>query len=569
MEETTKKAAPNVHEQMEMVARLGKSVTDQIEVYSKDPMKIQEEFLLQLIKSNAETEYGKTFGFSEINSIEDFRKKHPITTYDHYSEYIEREVNGEKNVLLADTPVHFSKTSGTVGNPKKIPLNKKMVDINLRIDTMHLMHMIAENCGYDIFKGRFFNLSEGTCTVLPSGATLGSASALPKSNYSDSAFSDDSGSMFTSPVEASVPRKGTDTRYLHSRFALMEPNVTLLICTFSSFAYEILRYIEKNWKVIVDDIENGTISEQINIPDESRETLMRKIKPMPERAAELRRIFSEGFETPFIPKVWPNMKCMLFVGGSTFATYTDNIKRRYAGPEMQYCLQGINSSECKISTPYEMNNEDSMLIVEGAFFEFLPLDRETDRPLTLDEVEVGGQYEIMVTSSCGFYRYKMGDAVEVTGFYNKLPLIRFLYRVNQTVSITGEKTTEAMLRFSVSNACEELKLQLVDYSLYPDPDNLPMRYVFLVEVDSLPEGVTKEMLRDRIDKYLVTANPSMGAKIRDGICAPSGLELVQPQTYLLYRDIMSMKGISAAQLKPVNIIKNEFQRKFFFGLIER
>ena len=55
-----------------------------------------------------------------------------------------------------------------------------------------------------------------------------------------------------------------------------------------------------------------------------------------------------------------------------------------------------------------------------------------------------------------------------------------------------------------------------------------------------------------------------GDKVAKGICAPTKLNILEPETYSLYRDLMIMKGIAPAQLKPVHIIRNELQRKFFF-----
>ena len=61
---------------------------------------------------------------------------------------------------------------------------------------------------------------------------------------------------------------------------------------------------------------------------------------------------------------------------------------------------------------------------------------------------------------------------------------------------------------------------------------------------------------------------AVGDKVAKGICAPTKLNILEPETYSLYRDLMIMKGIAPAQLKPVHIIRNELQRKFFFSQTE-
>ena len=56
--------------------------------------------------------------------------------------------------------------------------------------------------------------------------------------------------------------------------------------------------------------------------------------------------------------------------------------------------------------------------------------------------------------------------------------------------------------------------------------------------------------------------------MKAGICGPTKLNIVEPETYMLYRDLMQTKGVASGQLKPVRVINNELQRKFFFGLTE-
>lgn len=87
-----------------------------------------------------------------------------------------------------------------------------------------------------------------------------------------------------------------------------------------------------------------------------------------------------------------------------------------------------------------------------------------------------------------------------------------------------------------------------------------------MEIAKIPETLTKEALRDWLEKNLAAANPSMGDKVKKGLCKPPKVCFLQPETYLLYRDMLLMKGYSVGQLKPVNVISNEMQRRFFFGL---
>lgn len=160
----------------------------------------------------------------------------------------------------------------------------------------------------------------------------------------------------------------------------------------------------------------------------------------------------------------------------------------------------------------------------------------------------------------------MKDVFLITGKYNNTPTIEYQYRADKTVSLMGEKTTEIALRRAAEDTAKECGFDLIDCSVYPDTDNT--RYVYLMEIAKIPKGLTKEVLRDSLEANLAKSNPSMGDKVKKGLCAPTEVLFLQPETYLLYRDLLLMKGYSVGQLKPVNVISNEMQRKFFFGLQE-
>lgn len=105
-------------------AKSGRKVIQEMEEISKNPMDAQKKFLRKLLEKNANTVYGQEHDFQNIDIIEMFREKHPVTTYDDFVPYLSRMVDGEKDILVSDKVGHYSKTSGTVGVPKKIPLTK-------------------------------------------------------------------------------------------------------------------------------------------------------------------------------------------------------------------------------------------------------------------------------------------------------------------------------------------------------------------------------------------------------------------------------------------------------------
>lgn len=304
--------------------------------------------------------------------------------------------------------------------------------------------------------------------------------------------------------------------------------------------------------------------------DEIRASLMKKIRPMPERAKELREVFQQGFAEPIVPKLWPHARFLTGVGSGGFKVYADKIREKYMGGTIARYFTGINASEGMISVPFELDNERSVPVPDSIFYEFLPVDAEDDfsKIVTMDQLEVGKEYEIIVTNLSGFYRYRMRDAVRITGWHEKLPVMEFLSRIDQTVSVMGEKTTEVALRAAAEDTAAQLGFEMIDFSVYPDVDHVPPRYTYFMEIDKLPEGLKAKEIRFFLEKNLAKANPSMGDKVAKGICAPTKLNILEPETYSLYRDLMVMKGAIATQIKPVRVIHNEMQRKFFFGQTE-
>ena len=542
---------------------------------SKKPMELQESFLMQLIRDNENTEIGKKYGFKDIHSIQEYRDKVPVCIYDDIAPYIERMKDGEKNVLTAYEFNHMNTTSGTVGNPKYIPMTDRQTQIFMKYNFLYLNGLKAELLPPEWMEGKIFCTSEGNYSTLDNGITVGCASAknaevLKKGGDGAGNAAQMMRAIYTSPVEAMVPEPGTDTKYLHMRFALAEKNITGMVSSFYNMLAHLFQYLADNYEMLIDDIEKGTIDESVKMSDEVRESVLAQIKPEPERAAELREAFAEGVDKPFLKKVWPNLIYLNGAGGDGLAVYDKKIKERFSGDLVHNLYAGVTSSEGLWSVPAGIDTLDNILAAGSAFMEFLPVEAGDDfsQLVLMDELEVGKIYELIVTTANGFYRYRMSDAVKVTGFLNKTPLVQFMFRVNKTISVALEKTTEMALDKTVFDTADELGFTLSDYCVYPNSDVSPGRYDFLIEPGVEGTGVSIEELKESIYKHLCEANPRYGYAVdHDQLTKPEVL-ILQPETGLLYRDMMVYRGANPSQLKPVHVISNERQKKFFFGLVE-
>lgn len=547
----------------QQIAR-GKAVYERLQSDTRRPREVQERLLFDLLDLNKDTPFGKEHHFADIKTIEDYKRLVPLTTYDDYAGYVyEVMEHGTDGVICAEPVVHFSETSGTMGNPKGIPYTQRTSDVLMGYGSDYCNYLIAQALGPALAAGRKFSMMECRLKTLKGGATYGALSSKGVFEYRKMLPL-----MTTSPEEAVFSTPDTDTRYLHARFLLAERDVRLMTTTFISLQLDLFRYIEDNWRMLVDDIERGVVHASVQLPPAARASLEARLRPLPERAFELRELFEAGFDEPFVKRAWPNMAVFFSVAGAGFAPYAERI-RAYIGDVPILCI-GYSASEGMYSVPFELDNAQSVLIPEAGYLEFVPLELEgTNETVGIEELEEGRDYEVIVTNLAGLYRYKMRDAIRVVGFYNKTPKMKFLFRIDQTVNMKGEKTTELVLRDAAERVAKRCALDMVDFSVYPDLDAQPPRYEFLFELRHPDrDAVRLDELSRVADEELRAGNADMEDMRADGTFAPTSARVLQEETNLLWRDMRVMRGAAPNQIKPVHVIDTEQKRRFFYALID-
>ena len=203
-----------------------------------------------------------------------------------------------------------------------------------------------------------------------------------------------------------------------------------------------------------------------------------------------------------------------------------------------------------------MNDPRFVPLMDSCFFEFLPADAAEDdtQTLTIDQLEDGKEYEIIITNQCGFYRYRIKDVIRVVGFYENCPMITFAYRKNQLFNVAAEKTTEEHIDEAVRRLGKALNCEFPEYAVYLDTKSEVSRYVLLLEpetpipVDS--EGKYGEILQ----KILCDVNPEYPIFVERGTIGTPLVLIQQPQTHRLWREMKLWKGASTNQVKPVKIL---------------
>ncbi len=532
----------------------------------KNANAVSRNLLKSIIEDNKNTEYGKKYHFDEIHSIEDFKKKVPLSTYDDYAPYIERMVEkGERNLLTTYNIVQYAETSGSVGVPKKIPVSDKSMKIYTKYTISRVTKLandwLKKNRGHGLKIGRGFNQLEIVDRRLPDGTPLGNISGSAAKSYK---------MLFpyylTSPIPVLYPDGYMPMMYLKIFYALKDRGTSFLFSVFMSNLVDMMVYIENNWQSLCDDIRNGTFSESVQIDEETVKKLAPYTKPDPARADELEAEFKKGFDTPIIPRIWKQMNFICTIGTGGFAAYTERMRSYSGDVPIDFSIYG--ASEAMMAACTEVESPEFALLNDSCFFEFLPADApagSTDT-LTIDQLEVGKDYEIIITNLSGFYRYCIKDVVRVLGYEGESPKITFAYRKSQLLDIAGDKITEEMMDKTVAAFGKHINSHITDYCVYINRSVSPAHYEVLVEPDREMDPSKCEEYGLILEEYLGQINPVYKECLDTNEIAHAVLYLQQPQTHALWRDFKMMQGTSVNQVKPVRVLDTPQKKDFFYKL---
>ena len=545
----------------------GRKAIRELDDNSKNAVSISEKVLFELLKENQDTEYGRKYGFANIKSIEEYQARVPLTTYDDYEPYIRRMIdNNEKNLISSREVKHYAISSGSIGVPKHIPVSQAGLDQFSKYGTSMCFGILDEyyrnTTGRSFKPGYCVNCIElkfhETKYGIPEGALSGNILKQVK---------DMTKYIAEPPWDVMCPAASMDLKYLRARFALERRNIIFLDAAFMTALVDLVDYIKANWKMLVDDIYHGTINKEVDIPKEWREKFESILEPNPRRGRELKKEFLKGMDG-ILPRIWPDLQFIASIGTGGFFTYAKKM-RKYTGKNIPFNNVVYAASEGVFATARHAGDTSYVLIPDGGFYEFIPAKAEDDSQiLTIDQLEEGEDYELILTNLSGFYRYRIKDVIRVTGFYNEAPMIQFVYRKSQLLSIAGEKTNEEAVRWSVEMFMKDTGLVINDYSVYADTDTEPGHYTFYMEPDHIVPREDIAKYRDAIEYRMMQANPSFGDKIRTGVLSPTELKFVQLESYQLYRDMMITNGASANQLKPVRLLDTPLKLRFFNRVVE-
>jgi hypothetical protein len=375
----------------------GQIVRNRLDEISYDPMGYQEELVLRIARENVNTTFGRKHGFDRIHNIADFRMRVPISCYDDYPEYIERISNGERNVLTAYLTEHLSPYEGY----KKLPLSRWGVQTFYDYNFCAALY-IAGNEGL-ITGGMTLNLVDNCIDTLPSGVHVGNllGRQLTKRDF-------DNSKVYVIPIDVANYVGQNDILYIQALYALSQKKLSLAICDHYTDMINLLRYIEKHWPRLANEIEQGNT---YVTADAMRANTIREVM---ER---------HHIGTQLVTNLWPDLHVMMIYDVCCLTTSFE-LLRTYCGRDVHYIFAGINSAIGSFTMPLNIDDPQTVLIPDSVFYEFKPLESKNYNDLlTLDQLELGKRYELIATTLSGLYRYKTNKVFYIVGHHHETPTV--------------------------------------------------------------------------------------------------------------------------------------------------
>lgn len=442
----------------------------QIELFKQYPVEVQREVFEKLISMGKNTDWGKKHDFEHLQSPTAFKKNTPLQTYEDIKPFVNRLKEGEQN-LLWPTPINwFAKSSGTTNDKSKfIPVSREAL----------------EDCHYKAGKDLLavYNHNHPNNKIY-SGKSLVLGGSSQINEFRKDSYSGDLSAIIINNLPFWVEFKRVPDRSI----ALMD-----------------------EWESKIERMAQSVKDENVT-----------NIAGVPSWTLVLMKRILEITGKTNILEVWPNLELYMH-GGVSFDPYIRQYKRLIPKPDMQY-YESYNASEGYFGLQDRAGADDMLLMLDyGIFYEFIPLeDSHLDQPETipLREVEIGKNYEMVITTNGGLWRYRLGDTVTFTTTF---PFrIKVSGRTKNFINAFGEELIIDNAERAIQHACEVCNCSVSDYTAGPIymSESGSGGHEWLIEFEKEPENL--DTFTDALDAELKKLNSDYEAK------RTAGLSLARP-----------------------------------------
>ncbi len=431
-----------------------------IDRYALCPAEIQHKVLKHLTTRAADTEWGIAHGYTTMRSYEDFNRQVPVQTYEDAKPYIERMRHGEKDVLWPGQVRWYAKSSGTTNDKSKfIPVSREGLQrVHYAGGTDCVASYLHNNPQSRFFSGK--------------GLILGGSHA-PNYNLKNSLVGDLSAILIEN----------------------INPLVNLIRVPDKQIA--LLNDFEEKVERIAQSTLHANITNISGVPSWM--------------LAVLKRVLEVSGKTG-LEEVWPNLE-VFFHGGISFTPYRELYKQLISSDKMHY-VETYNASEGFFGVQTDPSTSSMTLMLDyDVFYEFIPMEefgRENPRVVPLEGVELGKNYAMLISTSCGLWRYLIGDTVKFT---NNSPY-QFVItgRTKHFINAFGEELIVDNAEKGLARASAETGARVLDYTAAPVfmDANAKCRHQWLIEFEQQPDSLTR--FAEVLDNALQEINSDYEAK---------------------------------------------------------
>lgn len=537
---------------------------------SMHPRLASENTLRTILKISKDTVYGKEHHFDEMLAVPGdkelfrlFRHLVPANDFEALRPYVERHKQGERDVLFPGKPVMYATTSGTTSAPKWVPMTRKYLkDVYGIMSHVWIWNFIKHR--KMALAGHIFAIVGKECEGnAPDGTIFGSVSGvlvrdIPKIIKR----------RYTAPASVMSIEDYTARNYTLMRLALQHWDVTLWASANPSTILELQRSVDEHLDEMIDDIEKGTLSEQFNIPAEIRAELESYMRPLPERAAELRQLRDENGGRILPKQYWPALQILSTWKCGNTKIYMEKMLHFFDLEQTFYQELGYIATECRFGFSLDETNE-SVMFPHLHYYEFVA-EEELESPrkhfLQLDELQPGHRYCAYVTTFSGLYRYNMNDLIEVGGKYQKTPTIHMVSKVNGIVSLTGEKLYEPQFIDAVHQTEQDTGVKTSFFVGFADVNQSVYHFYFEFEDPETPQE-TADVFAQKVDEHLCDINIEYASKRASFRLHPPQAHRLIRNAYARFKANCLEEGMRDGQFKFNQLMQDEHRRGKFQVLV--
>ena len=472
-----------------------KSRQTHIETYTHNSEEIQRRVMTHLVQQGQRTQYGKTWGMNNVRTYEDFANRMPVTTYEELKEPIDRMRHGEADVLWPGVVKWFAKSSGTTNDKSKfIPVSANgLKNIHYKGGKDAVALYLRNNPKSKLFDGRSLILG---------------GSHSPNYNVANSIVGDLSAILIEN----------------------INPLANLVRVPKKSIA--LMPDFEAKREAIARQTLHANITNISGVPSWMLSVLVRVLE-------------LSGKNT--LAEVWPGLE-VFFHGGIAFGPYREQYHHLVGSSQMQY-METYNASEGFFGLQDAPGDESMLLMLDyDVFYEFIPMDefgRDNATIVPLWGVVPGQNYAMVISTSCGLWRYIIGDTVMFTS--TQPYKFKITGRTKYFINAFGEELIMDNAEQGLAYACKTTDAEVLEYTAAPvfmDAE-AKCRHQWLIEFSRQPSSL--DAFAKALDQRLQQLNSDYEAKRHKDITLQQ-LEVVVARPNL-FNDWLKSKGKLGGQHK--------------------